>query len=87
MPFSEALDTVRCLDEGVLWSVPDANIGSILGIGVPARTGGALQHTSACPGALPAFVDRSKEPADRYVQRFEPPASLVAKAENGEFYA
>ncbi len=40
MLFAEALETVKCLDEGVIESVADANIGSILGIGFPGWTGG-----------------------------------------------
>ena len=35
---------VKCLDEGVIESVADANIGSIMGIGFPAWTGGVLQY-------------------------------------------
>ena len=44
MLFIEAIETVRCLDEGVIESVADANIGSILGIGFPGWTGGVLQY-------------------------------------------
>ena len=35
MLFVEALETVRCWEEGVIESVADANVGSILGIGHP----------------------------------------------------
>jgi 3-hydroxyacyl-CoA dehydrogenase/enoyl-CoA hydratase/3-hydroxybutyryl-CoA epimerase len=86
MLFAEALDTVRCLDEGVLRSVPDANVGSILGIGFPAWTGGVLQYINGYPGGLHGFVTRARELAERYGERFEPPGSLVAKAERGESY-
>ncbi len=41
--FRQAVEAARCLHEGVLTSVHDANIGSIFGIGFPAWTGGALQ--------------------------------------------
>ncbi|KAB1503181.1 3-hydroxyacyl-CoA dehydrogenase [Corynebacterium sp. 320] len=44
MLFAEALETQKCLDEGVLMSDADANIGSILGIGFPAWTGGTRQY-------------------------------------------
>ena len=43
MLFVEAIETQKCLDEGVLTSVADANIGSIFGIGLPAWTGGVVQ--------------------------------------------
>ncbi len=41
--FSNVLETLHCLEEGVLRNVPDANIGSIFGIGAPIWTGGYLQ--------------------------------------------
>ncbi|WP_030994851.1 3-hydroxyacyl-CoA dehydrogenase NAD-binding domain-containing protein [Streptomyces sp. NRRL F-5630] len=88
MLFSEALDTVRLLDdEHVLGSVAEANIGSLLGIGFPAWTGGVLQYVNGYEGGLPGFVARARELAARYGERFEPPASLVARAERGEPYA
>ncbi|MFJ5774242.1 3-hydroxyacyl-CoA dehydrogenase family protein, partial [Streptomyces sp. NPDC093094] len=86
MLFSEALDTVRLLEEGVLTSVADANIGSILGIGFPAWTGGVLQYVNGYEGGLPGFVARARELAARYGDRFTPPALLVEKAERGEVF-
>jgi len=41
--YRQAIETARCLTEGVLTSTHDANIGSIFGIGFPAWTGGAMQ--------------------------------------------
>ncbi|MGW8949227.1 3-hydroxyacyl-CoA dehydrogenase NAD-binding domain-containing protein [Streptomyces sp. NPDC055709] len=86
MLFSEALDTVRCLEEGVLTSVADANIGSIMGIGFPAWTGGVLQYINGYDGGLPGFVARARELAEAYGERFAPPALLVTKAERGEVF-
>ncbi|TLQ42663.1 3-hydroxyacyl-CoA dehydrogenase NAD-binding domain-containing protein [Streptomyces marianii] len=92
MLFSEALDTVRCLEEGVLTSVADANIGSIMGIGFPAWTGGVLQYINGYEGrdgaadGLPGFVARARELAQAYGERFEPPALLVEKAARGEVF-
>jgi 3-hydroxyacyl-CoA dehydrogenase/enoyl-CoA hydratase/3-hydroxybutyryl-CoA epimerase len=76
----EALETVRCFDEGVLTSVPDANIGSIFGIGFPAWTGGVVQYVEGFPGGVDGFVRRADELAARYGPRFEVPASLRARA-------
>jgi 3-hydroxyacyl-CoA dehydrogenase / enoyl-CoA hydratase / 3-hydroxybutyryl-CoA epimerase len=91
MMFAESLESVKCLDEGVIESVADANIGSILGIGFPGWTGGVLQYINGYEhevhGRGPAaFVARARELASRYGERFEPPASLVEKAERGEAY-
>ncbi len=83
MLFAEALETVKCFDEGVLRSTADANIGSIMGIGFPAWTGGVAQYVEGYAGGVAGFVARARELAGRYGERFEPPASLVARAEGG----
>jgi 3-hydroxyacyl-CoA dehydrogenase / enoyl-CoA hydratase / 3-hydroxybutyryl-CoA epimerase len=87
MLFIESVETVKCLDEGVIESVADANIGSILGIGFPGWTGGVLQYINGYEGGPAGFVARARELAERYGERFEPPASLVEKAERGETYS
>ncbi len=84
MLFAEAIETAKCFDENVLITYPDANIGSIFGIGFPAWTGGVAQYIDQYPGGVTGFVGRCKELADRYGERFVPPASLIAKAESGE---
>lgn len=86
MLFAESLDTIRCLDEGVLRSVADANVGSLLGIGFPGWTGDVLQYVNQYQGGLPGFVARAREPAQRYGDRFHPPQSLINKAEQEEDY-
>ena len=55
---------VKCLDEGVIESVADANIGSIMGIGFPGWTGGVLQYINGYEGGLPGFVARARELAE-----------------------
>jgi 3-hydroxyacyl-CoA dehydrogenase/enoyl-CoA hydratase/3-hydroxybutyryl-CoA epimerase len=82
MLFAEAIESVKCLDEGVIESPADANIGSILGIGFPGWTGGVLQYINGYEhprhgSGLAAFAARANELADRYGDRFRPPASLV----------
>ncbi|MFJ7119403.1 3-hydroxyacyl-CoA dehydrogenase NAD-binding domain-containing protein [Streptomyces albogriseolus] len=92
MLFVEALDAVRCLEEGVLESVADANVGSLLGIGFPPWTGGVLQYVNGYDGGagggvgLPGFVARARELAARYGDRFTPPELLLSKAERGETF-
>ncbi len=86
MMFIESLETVRCLDEGVIETIADANIGSIFGIGFPGWSGGVLQYINGYEGGVAGFVARARELAATYGERFEPPASLVAKAEAGETY-
>ncbi|HMT48720.1 3-hydroxyacyl-CoA dehydrogenase NAD-binding domain-containing protein [Dietzia sp. UBA5065] len=86
MLFAEALETVKCLDEGVLETTTDANVGSILGIGFPGWTGGVARYMDQYPGGLPGFVARADELAATYGERFTPPASLREKAASGGTY-
>ncbi|MDT7649159.1 MAG: 3-hydroxyacyl-CoA dehydrogenase / enoyl-CoA hydratase / 3-hydroxybutyryl-CoA epimerase [Pseudonocardiales bacterium] len=80
MLFVEAIETQKCLDEGVLTSVPDANIGSIFGIGFPAWTGGVVQYVEGYPGGPAGFVARADEFARKYGDRFQVPESLRTRA-------
>ncbi|MDW5596230.1 3-hydroxyacyl-CoA dehydrogenase NAD-binding domain-containing protein [Conexibacter stalactiti] len=86
MMFIEAIETVKCRDEGVIESVADANIGSIFGIGFPAWSGGVLQYINGYEGGVAGFVARSRELAAKYGDRFNPPASLVEAADKGDLY-
>ncbi|MFM9050005.1 MAG: 3-hydroxyacyl-CoA dehydrogenase NAD-binding domain-containing protein [Actinomycetota bacterium] len=87
MLFAEAIESVKCYDEGVLRSVPEANIGSIFGIGFPPWTGGVLQYINGYEGGPAGFVARARELAATYGDRFSPPPSLVALAESGGRYS
>ncbi len=82
--FIQAIETVRCLEEGVLMSVADANVGSIFGIGFAGWTGGALQFINQY--GLPKFIARAEYLAEHYGERFEPPSLLLHKALKGELF-
>jgi 3-hydroxyacyl-CoA dehydrogenase/enoyl-CoA hydratase/3-hydroxybutyryl-CoA epimerase len=84
MLFIEAIETARCFEEGVIESVAAANIGSIMGIGYPPSTGGAVQFMHGYEGGLAGFVARARELEAAYGERFAPPAYLVELAEKGE---
>ncbi|PTB93584.1 3-hydroxyacyl-CoA dehydrogenase [Marinobacter sp. B9-2] len=77
--FIQAIETVRCLEEGVLRTVEDANIGSIFGIGYAPWTGGAIQFINQY--GVRAFAERAEELAKTYGERFAPPKLLQEKAE------
>lgn len=68
--YIQALETVRIMEEGVLGSVADANLGSIFGIGFAPWTGGTLQFIESEGTA--AFVERADFLADAYGERFRP---------------
>lgn len=81
--YRQAIETARCLAEGVLTSVHDANVGSIFGIGFPGWTGGAMQFIYGT--GIDAFLHRAEVLASKYgpgfvvappvkeaIRRFEP---------------
>ncbi len=80
--FAQSIETVRCLEEGVLNSVADANIGSIFGWGFAPFKGGTLQYINDY--GLPQFMARAEELAQKYGNRFAPPALLSHMVANGE---
>jgi 3-hydroxyacyl-CoA dehydrogenase/enoyl-CoA hydratase/3-hydroxybutyryl-CoA epimerase len=82
--YRQAIETARCLEEGVLETVHDANIGSIFGIGFPAWTGGAAQFINHV-GAK-AFAERADALANACGERFTPPAIVREKAQRGEAF-
>jgi 3-hydroxyacyl-CoA dehydrogenase/enoyl-CoA hydratase/3-hydroxybutyryl-CoA epimerase len=66
--YRQAIETLRCLDEGVLRSETEANLGSIFAIGFAAHTGGVLQFIRGI--GIAHFADRAAELARRYGERF-----------------
>jgi 3-hydroxyacyl-CoA dehydrogenase/enoyl-CoA hydratase/3-hydroxybutyryl-CoA epimerase len=80
----QSIETVRCLQEGVLGTAHDANIGSIFGIGFPAWTGGALQYINYV--GVKQFAERAEALAKKHGARFEPPQLLRDKAAKGELF-
>jgi len=62
--YRQAVETARCLSEGVLTSVHDANIGSIFGIGFPGWTGGAMQFIYGT--GIDAFLHRAEVLAGKF---------------------
>ncbi len=77
--FAQVIETIRCYQEKVLTSVAAANIGSIFGWGFPPFKGGTLQFVNDY--GVPEFLARSRELAEKYGERFEPPELLVEMAE------
>ena len=79
--FIQAVESARCLEEGVPRSVADANIGSIFGIGFPAWTGGVLQFINSTGAAK--FAARADTLASKHGERFAVPKIVRDKAASG----
>ena len=67
--YRQAIETLRCLAEGVLTSTHGANISSIFGIGFPAWTGGR-DPVRLRPKVARALITRAQELAARYGEPF-----------------
>ncbi len=80
----QALDTVRCLEEGVLRNVADANIGSIFGWGFAPFQGGTLQYLNGI--GLKNAVAKAQALQAKYGDRFAVPQLLQDKADRGELF-
>ena len=74
--YRQALETARCLQEGVLSSVHEANVGSVFGIGFPAWTGGALQFIYGM--GIDTFTYRCDELANQFGDGFVVGDEVVA---------
>jgi 3-hydroxyacyl-CoA dehydrogenase/enoyl-CoA hydratase/3-hydroxybutyryl-CoA epimerase len=81
MMFIQAIEAARCFEENVVISVADANIGSIFGWGFAPFKGGVLQFINDY--GVKEFVEKSKELAENYGSRFNPPDLLKTMVENG----
>jgi 3-hydroxyacyl-CoA dehydrogenase/enoyl-CoA hydratase/3-hydroxybutyryl-CoA epimerase len=80
----QALETVRCVEEGVILEPADADLGSILGWGFPSWTGGTLSFIDTV--GLGPFVDLCDRFAGLHGERFTPTAELRRRAVSGPTY-
>ena len=82
--FRSVIESFKCLQEGVLRSVAEGNVGSVMGIGAPLATGGYLQFANSY--GLVKLVARCAELAEKYGVRFEPPSNVVKNAAAGTLF-
>ena len=74
----QAIETIRAMQDGIIASASDADLGSVLGWSFPAYHGGVLSYVDGI-GAGP-FVEECKALAETCGERFAPPFNLVAMA-------
>ena len=83
--FVQSVDAARCLEEGVLSDPRDGDVGSLLGWGFPAWTGGAISFVDYVGAG--AFVEECERLHAAHGERFAPPRSLrEMAASGGAFY-
>jgi len=78
----QVLESYRCLDEGVLRSTTDGDIGSILGWGFPIFTGGALSYIDYV--GMDNFIEDCDHFKAAYGEHWEVPQSLRDLASAGK---
>ncbi|NRQ41977.1 fatty acid oxidation complex subunit alpha FadJ [Rheinheimera sp. YQF-2] len=78
-------EAARCLEEGIIASARDGDIGAIFGIGFPPFLGGPFRYIDQLGAA--ELVAQLRNLQSRFGERFEPAALLVSMAEQQQkFY-
>jgi 3-hydroxyacyl-CoA dehydrogenase/enoyl-CoA hydratase/3-hydroxybutyryl-CoA epimerase len=80
----QALETARCVEEGVLTDVREADVGSILGFGFAPFTGGTLSYIDGM--GVAAFVRLCRRLEGSHGVRFAPSLLLNEMAAAGETF-
>lgn len=71
-------EAVRCLDEGIIRSPRDGDIGAIFGIGFPPFLGGPFRYMDQI--GIKALVEMMNEYAEKYGDRYAPCDGLLTRA-------
>ncbi|MFI3245965.1 MAG: fatty acid oxidation complex subunit alpha FadJ [Ferrimonas sp.] len=78
-------EAVRCLEEGIIASARDGDIGAIFGIGFPPFRGGPFRYMDQL--GVGKLVDRLQHYQQQFGERFCPSPLLIAMAAQGQrFY-
>ena len=84
--YRQAIEVIRCYEEGVLLAPEDADIGAIFGWGFAPWTGGPLSMVDTI--GVKKFTDECQALADKFGPGFLPPKLLQDKAARDEkFYS
>jgi 3-hydroxyacyl-CoA dehydrogenase/enoyl-CoA hydratase/3-hydroxybutyryl-CoA epimerase len=83
--FAMVNEAVRCLEEGILRSPRDGDIGAVFGIGFPPFRGGPFRYVDYI--GVDEFLSRLDTLDGRYPERFKPAELLVEMAHSRQrFY-
>jgi 3-hydroxyacyl-CoA dehydrogenase / enoyl-CoA hydratase / 3-hydroxybutyryl-CoA epimerase len=80
----QALESARCVEEGVVTDMREADVGSILGFGYAPFTGGTISYIDGM--GTKAFVELCNGLAKKYGARFKPSKLLREMAKTGESF-
>jgi len=82
--YVQAVEAARAMEEGVLLSPADGDVGSILGVGYPAFTGGPFCFIDGV--GLKAFVAEADRLAALFGEHLRPPQLLRDMAAKGQTF-
>jgi 3-hydroxyacyl-CoA dehydrogenase / enoyl-CoA hydratase / 3-hydroxybutyryl-CoA epimerase len=77
-------EAIRCLDEGVLQSPTDGDLGAVLGLGFPPFRGGPFHYADSL--GLATLTGQLQALAEQHGSRYEPATSLVERARAGRAF-
>jgi 3-hydroxyacyl-CoA dehydrogenase/enoyl-CoA hydratase/3-hydroxybutyryl-CoA epimerase len=84
--FAQCIEAARCIEEGVISSPADADVGVVMAVGFPAYTGGPCTFMDTY--GIDNFVKEAERMAKQFGARFAPPRMLRDMAAKGRtFYA
>jgi len=80
----QALESARCIEDGVVTDVREADVGSILGFGFAPFTGGTISYIDRM--GVKNFVQMCNDLAKACGERFKPSKLLIDMANKGETF-
>ena len=82
--FSQVLEAVRALEEGVLMDIREGDVGAILGWGFAPWSGGPLSWLDII--GAPYAAERCDQLTEKFGERFACPPLLREMAEKGQTF-
>jgi 3-hydroxyacyl-CoA dehydrogenase / enoyl-CoA hydratase / 3-hydroxybutyryl-CoA epimerase len=82
--FAQCVEAARCIEEGVITSPADADVGVVMAVGFPAYTGGPCTFIDNY--GLAAFVEEADRMTKEHGARFAPPKMLREMAAAGRAF-
>jgi 3-hydroxyacyl-CoA dehydrogenase/enoyl-CoA hydratase/3-hydroxybutyryl-CoA epimerase len=77
-------EAAYCLEEGILKSPTDGDLGAILGLGFPPFLGGPFRYIDQV--GAETIVDKLTDFSERFGPRFKPAQILLDKAKSGDIF-
>jgi 3-hydroxyacyl-CoA dehydrogenase / enoyl-CoA hydratase / 3-hydroxybutyryl-CoA epimerase len=74
--YIQIIEMIACVESGIIGSLQEANLGTLIGGGFSPYHGGAVQFIVS--EGLDKFKNRAEQLAEFYGQRFQLPAQMAS---------